>query len=57
MVNLMFSKLRDATDDFKVAKKFGKNNYIDKIIGFVYSNNMKFRKTENIKGPAFQLTL
>ena len=53
----MFSKLRDATDDFKVPKKFRKNDYIDKIIGFVYSNNMKFRKTENIKGPAFQLTL
>ena len=57
MVNLMFSKLRDATDGFKVPKKFGKNDYIDKIIGFVYSNNMKFRKTENIKGSAFQLTL
>ena len=53
----MFSKLRDATDDFKVPKKFGKNYYINKIIGFVYSNNMKFRKTENIKEPAFQLTL
>ena len=57
MVNLMFSKLRDATDDFKVPKKFGKKYYINKIIGFVYSNNMKFRKTENIKGSAFQLTL
>ena len=32
----------DAIDDFKVVKKFGKYDYIDKIIGFIYLNIMKF---------------
>ena len=43
-------EVREAIDKFKVVKKFGKCDYIDKIIYFVYSNIMNLRQTENIKG-------
>ena len=43
-------EVREAIDEFKVVKKFGKCDYIDKIICFVYSNIMNLRQTENIKG-------
>ena len=49
-------ELRDSIDDFNVIKKFGKYDYIDEIIGLVYSNIMKFKKTENIKGLVLSFT-
>ena len=50
-------ELRDSIDNFKIIKKFGKYDYLDKIIGFAYSNIIKFKKTENIKGKYFLLLL
>ena len=48
-----YGKIRDAIDDFKVVKKYGKWDYIDKIIVFVYANVMKLKTTEKVKGPIF----
>ena len=50
-------EIRDAIDEFKVVKKYGKSEYIDKIIGFVYANVMKLKTTEKVKGPIFSLNL
>lgn len=43
-------EIRDAIDEFKVVRKLGKCDYIDKIIGFVYTNIMNI-KTEKVKSP------
>lgn len=43
-------EVRDAIDEFKVAKNFGKYDYIDKIICFVYANIMNPRQTEKNLG-------
>ena len=48
-----FGKLRDAIDEFKVVRKFGKCNYIDKIIGFVDVNIMNFEKTGEVNPLIF----
>ena len=48
-----FGKLRDAIDEFKVVRKFGKCNYIDKIIGFVDVNIMNFGKTGEVNSSIF----
>ena len=48
-----FGKLRDAIDEFKVERKFGKCNYIDKIIGFVDVNIMNFGKTGEVNSSIF----
>ena len=50
-------EIRDAIDEFKVVKKYGKSEYIDKIIGFVYANVMKLKTTKKVKGPIFSLNL
>ena len=43
-------EVRDAIDEFKVVKKFGKYDYIDKIICFVHANIMNLRQTEKNLG-------
>lgn len=43
-------EVRDAIDEFKVVKSFGKYDYIDKIICFVYANIMNPRQTEKNLG-------
>ena len=43
-------ELKEAIDEIEVPKKFGKHNYIDKIICFIYSSIMKFSKTDKVKG-------
>ena len=46
-------EIYDAIDDFIVVKNCGQYNNIDKIIGSVSSNIMKFKKAENVKSPIF----
>ena len=40
-----YGQVRDAIDELKVVKKYGKKDYLDKIIGFVYANVMKLKTT------------
>ena len=46
----------DPIDDFVVVKYCGEYNNIDKIIGSVILNIMKFKKAENVKSPIFSAT-
>ena len=43
-------EVKDAIDQIEVKKQFGKFNYIDKIICFIYSAVMDFRKADKIQG-------
>ena len=43
-------EVKDAIDQIEVKKQFGKSDYIDKIICFIYSAVMDFRKTDKIQG-------
>ena len=43
-------ELKEATDEGKVVKKFGKSSYFGKIICFIYSALMDFCKTDKING-------
>lgn len=49
-------QIRDAIDEFKVVRKFGKCDYINKIIGFVHVNIMKVKKTRKSQSPGFLAT-
>ena len=42
-------EIRNTIDEFKAMRKFGKCDYIDKTIGFVYANIMKLKETEKVK--------
>ena len=42
-------EVKQAIDDVKVFKKFGKCNYIDKIIWLIYSGVMNFCQTDKVK--------
>ena len=53
-----FSEVYDNIDGCKIVEKYGdhvrkKSNRINKIIGFVYSLIMTFKRTNNIKGAIF----
>ena len=56
-----FSEVYDAINDFKIVEKhddYGrKKNHINKIIRFVYSHIMDFRRTDNVKGAIFSANL
>ena len=50
-------EIRDAIDEFKVVSKYGKWDYIDEIIGFVYANVIELEDlicsatfVDNVKG-------
>lgn len=43
-------EVKDTIDQIEVKKQFGKSDYIDKIICFIYSAVMDFRKTDKIQG-------
>ena len=42
--------LKEAKDEVQVKKVFGKCNYLDEIICFIYSSIMEFKKTDKVKG-------
>ena len=49
-------EIRDAIDKFKVVRKFGKCDYIDKTISFVYTNIMNLKNSEKGKTLIFSGT-
>ena len=49
-------EIKDAIDEFKVVRKFSKCHYIDKIIGFIYTNIMNIKTTEKVKSAIFLAT-
>ena len=46
-------ELKEAIDEVKVVKKFGKSSNIDKIICFIYSAVMDFCKTDKIERHSY----
>lgn len=43
-------EVKEAIDEVKIVKNFGKCSYIDKIICFMYSNIINFRGTDKVEG-------
>ena len=43
-------KLQETIDEVQVKKVFRKCDYLDKIICFIYSFIMEFKKTDKVKG-------
>ena len=49
------SELKEAIDEVQVKKVFGKCNYLENIICFIYSSTMEFKKKHKVKDiPIFE---
>ena len=44
------SEFKEDVDSVAVARKFGKYEFLDKIISFIYSTLIKFVETDQVKG-------